>query len=957
MGIVYSATDIQLHRRVALKFAAEDQDPRARHRLAEEARAASSLNHPNIAQIYDFGETADGVPFFVMELVEGRGLNDVIRSGPMKPDMVVHIAEEVCSALGEAHGKGIVHRDIKPANIFITENGRAKVLDFGIAKRAVIPVAAPAEAEPETTVAAPPVKILPTGFAGTPAYMSPEQAAGQIMDSRSDLFSLGAVLYECLTGRRPFQGTDTRETIAAIRILDPDPPSAINPEVPKSLDRIVLKLLAKKPADRYQSSEQILSDLHALQQTQLLPTELTFKPTRLSRRVLALSILLVLGLAAGGAWWLRWSNRPYVPKSEALRWYETGLRALRDGTYRSAATALARAANLDDDFLLAHARLAEAWSELEYRDEASKSMLKATPPGFNMNRLSAREALTIEAIRYTVTGDYQKSVEKYQQIVDASPATDKAWVLFDLGRAQERLNDPTGALASYRRSIALDSQNTPAYLRIGQLLTSQKKYQEAEAALKQAGDLYRDASNVEGANEALQSTALLEIQRGNFEKSETLLQKALDLAKANGNQLQQINALRLLSQVKVSQEQADAAEKYALQAIELARNSGDENVTARALMDLAGAQHLKGNLAEAKKYYQQALDIGRRNKATLIEMRALANLGSIRVDLDEYQDAVRDLEQACPLYDAANSHRNSVRARILLARAWHGLGDYQQAASYLKQAAALTQPGPDDGEIALMEADTGALCNSQGRFREAIGHYEHSYTIDKATNYRNGIGVALRGKAASFWRLGDYNAAHQQFQEAMAIAKEQDLKDDTADILIEQVKMSLSREDIAEAERLLKELDGLLPEITPSHADKDKALRCLARSRAGARREAAQGCGEILATYAGQPQSDLEPQIQLTCAEVALEAGEKAKSEILAAEAQKFYARNQCPEAAWRASLLMALSRKDAAPAAKQAKEQLAALERQWSAEDFKKYRSRPDIRRLSEKLSQIKED
>ncbi|MGA2264660.1 MAG: serine/threonine-protein kinase, partial [Acidobacteriota bacterium] len=552
MGIVYSATDIQLHRRVALKFAAEDQDPRARHRLAEEARAASSLNHPNIAQIYDFGETADGVPFFVMELVEGRGLNDVIRSGPMKPDMVVHIAEEVCSALGEAHGKGIVHRDIKPANIFITENGRAKVLDFGIAKRAVIPVAAPAEAEPETTVAAPPVKILPTGFAGTPAYMSPEQAAGQIMDSRSDLFSLGAVLYECLTGRRPFQGTDTRETIAAIRILDPDPPSAINPEVPKSLDRIVLKLLAKKPADRYQSSEQILSDLHALQQTQLLPTELTFKPTRLSRRVLALSILLVLGLAAGGAWWLRWSNRPYVPKSEALRWYETGLRALRDGTYRSAATALARAANLDDDFLLAHARLAEAWSELEYRDEASKSMLKATPPGFNMNRLSAREALTIEAIRYTVTGDYQKSVEKYQQIVDASPATDKAWVLFDLGRAQERLNDPTGALASYRRSIALDSQNTPAYLRIGQLLTSQKKYQEAEAALKQAGDLYRDASNVEGANEALQSTALLEIQRGNFEKSETLLQKALDLAKANGNQLQQINALRLLSQVKVS---------------------------------------------------------------------------------------------------------------------------------------------------------------------------------------------------------------------------------------------------------------------------------------------------------------------------------------------------------------------------------------------------------------------
>jgi tetratricopeptide (TPR) repeat protein len=374
-------------------------------------------------------------------------------------------------------------------------------------------------------------------------------------------------------------------------------------------------------------------------------------------------------------------------------------------------------------------------------------------------------------------------------------------------------------------------------------------------------------------------------------------------------------------------------------------------------MELAGAQSRRRNLAEAKKYYQQALVIGRRNKATKIEMRALINLGSTRDDLGEYQDAVPDLEQALRLYDAANSHRNSLYARILLARAWHGLGDYQQAESYLKQASALSQPGSDDTEIALIEEDTGALRNAQGWFREAIQHYEHSYTINKATNNRNGIGVSLRGKATSLWQLGDYDAARQQFQEAMAIAKEQSLKDLTAEILIEKVKMSLSREDPAEAERLLKELDGYLPEIAAADADEVRTLRWLARSRGGAKQEAAKGCGEILATHVGQPQSDLESQIRLTCAEVALEAGDKAKCETLAAEAQKFYAKNQCPEPAWRASLLMALSRNGAAPAVEQAKEQLAALEHQWSAEDFKKYRSRPDIRRLSGKLSQIKED
>jgi tetratricopeptide (TPR) repeat protein len=634
-----------------------------------------------------------------------------------------------------------------------------------------------------------------------------------------------------------------------------------------------------------------------------------------------------------------------------------GLKALWDGTYRTAANALSRAVSLDGEFLLAHARLAEAWSELEYRNEASKSMLKATPPGFSLRRIAPRDALNIEAIRYTVTGEYQKSVEKYRKLVETSQGMNKAWALVDLGRAQERLLDTQGAIGSYRLSIQLDSQNMPACLRLGKLLTRQKDYQDAESALQQALRLYRDASNAEGANEALQSIALMENQRGNYEKALNLLQNALDLARANGYQLQQVNALRLLSQVKVRQEQADAAEKYALQAIDLARSIGEDIVTASALMELAGAQHRRGNLPEALRYYQQALDLGRRNNATMIEARALINLGSIQTDRGEYQDAIQYLEPAMQRYDAAGSHPNSLRARILLARAWHGVGDYQKEESYLQYAFGLTKTDRDDMEIALLEENLGFLLDDQGRFREAIQHFERSYTINRSMNDRNGMGVAALGKATSLWMLGDYDGSLPPFQEAAAIAQDQDLKDLRASILTERVKLSLSRQDLAAAGGLLKELDSYLPGSSVLDAAEIRILHWVARSRGGAGKEAERSCAEVLTSLAGQPQSSRMASIKLACSEIALETGEKGVSKARAAESQLFFTKIFCHEGAWRAYLMMALSQGGATPAARQADEELLALQHEWRPEDFKTYSRRPDIQRLLNKLTQTKEN
>src|SRR5271154_707655 len=321
MGVVYKAQDTRLDRAVALKFLPDNllHDALALQRFRREVYAASKLNHAGICTIYEADEE-NGRPFIAMEFIDGETLSHYIHGEPLSVDRILTLGIQIADALSVAHAEGIIHRDIKPANIYVTKRGQAKVLDFGLAKLALKSGVVGEEYDATSSSAQEAMSIVGV-ISGTPSYMSPEQIRGDELDARTDVFSLGLLLYEMATGKQAFSGNTGGAVIEAILTRAPVSVRSLNPEVPEALEAVIEKALNKNVALRYQSATAICADLQAVKRgiesghtvaSLLVPERLrtasavTVTEVGTSDRykwaAIALAVVVVFGLATGG--WL-----------------------------------------------------------------------------------------------------------------------------------------------------------------------------------------------------------------------------------------------------------------------------------------------------------------------------------------------------------------------------------------------------------------------------------------------------------------------------------------------------------------------------------------------------------------------------------------------------------------------------------------------------------------------------
>ncbi len=978
MGVVYLAEDTHLARRVAIKFLSS-LDHHYRARFLREARAVSALSHANIAAVYDYGEIDDAKPYIVMELVRGQTLGQLLEDESLTLARSVQIVSSIAEALGEAHHQGIVHRDVKPSNVVVTERGQVKVLDFGLVKQIFESAINDTDASAQTLFS---THTRSDVIVGTPLYFSPEQATGKPVDGRSDLFALGALLYECIAGRSAFSGSSVIEIGAQVIHVEPPPPSRSNPRISPELDRITMKALAKKPEARYQSAEEMLRDLRPVLVTLSsdnhitplrsprstssstpLPTSTLITLTETLRRPrLSLGTFIIAILAISLAGWaiLRfWKPAPYVPSPVAIDWHHKGTEAMRNGAFLQATLALKQAIRADDKFALAHARLAEAWTELDYADEAKNEMLRVAELAPDRSRLPRVDALYLEAIHASVTGDFPGSVKAYSEIVRLSPK--ESHVYFDLGRAHEKNDDTKKAIVSYIEATSRSPQLAAAFLRVGILYGRQLDLASAAANFQQAESLYQALGSVEGQAEVFYERGFLLNKLGKVTEAREQLQRALALAQTAHNQYQQVKTLLKLGDVASDVGDRPQARHFTQEAINLARANGIDNLTKRGLVDFGNIFLVDGNYPEAKKYYEQSLELAQKQKDSRNAARALLSLGSLAERQSKPDEALSYIEQALPFYRQGGYRLETLQAFALLARNKVLKGDYEGALLGFDEQLNIARQLGDRAQETLAHIDIGVLLTNQGRYPEALPHFEESLALAKSLGHEKNACLSLINRANVFWRLGRYPEAKEDLEQAAAIAEQPEASKGLSSwFSLVLARMALSERRLHEAKvKSQRTLTLAGTQLKGTAAEATYTLG-LAETFSSAAREGRSKCEQavLLATASGDLVRLSEGLLALS--EAMLQTGDAQNALTTSLRAQEILARLGKQDFEWLAWLNAARASKSLADENKtreratRAANLMAGLQQRWGGDHYNSYLRRPDIVFFSKQLSDL---
>ena len=910
MGEVYEAEDVELREHIALKTLRPEiaGDARNISRFKQEIQLSRKVAHPNVCRVFDLVRHSDNdsspsiTYFLTMELLSGETLEARIqREGRMSTQQALPIIEQVSAGLDAAHLAGIVHRDFKPSNIMLVGGAtrtRAVVTDFGLAR---------SSAPPETSTV---TETMTRHVLGTPGYIAPEVLAGGVGTTRSDIYALGVAVHRVIAGALP------KSPGIVVRGVDP------------KWQRAIQRALDPLPEKRFSSAGEFVGAIRGNAPIQPIPA----KPVIMAAALLGL--LLLLGLLWQG--WKRWRAQP---SSEAMLLYRTGTNYIHSAAYFAASKALTEAIRLAPHYSLAHARLAEAWAELELPERAGVEMLIARREG--TAGLSSTDRTQVDAIDLSITREFAGAAAKYQEMLK-SAGSEKADLYVDLGRVYEKAGDRGQALADYQLATKTDPRNAAAWLNLAALHSQALQGTQAQEEFRRAEELYQVTSNLEGLTEVAYQRSADALRRERLGENAEYARKMLDRAQVTGNVHQQIRAkLQLGSNAFFSGDSA-LAERYAREALETAQAQHIESLAIRGLLILSDAFRRKRDYADAEKYCREALAEARRTESGLLAARSLVRLAGLHDEQGRSEEAAGEAREALNYFEKQHYARESLLCLALIGRWQRNRGDPAALDSF-QRALELAEKLQDSPQMSLAHASLASLLESQERLPEALLHFQQS--LEHSTTPEQ-IGYAAQECGGVLWKLGRYDEAEAMFKRA---------EDNAANFTTLRLRIAGSRAEMLLSQRRFDLAAALCARTLDATSQENLTLtRVLGSAQLGGHRKQEGRRNLEAALVMAEKSGSLESLrvAQLAAAEGRLETGDAAGSLELIRKMEPSIAK--LPLSHWQALALAAGSdpvqgRQDAVAA----KQQLDEIASQWGAAVFHLYIARPDLAARLRTISQ----
>lgn len=637
---------------------------------------------------------------------------------------------------------------------------------------------------------------------------------------------------------------------------------------------------------------------------------------------------------------------------------------MRNGSYYQASKALQRAVETDDHFALAHARLAEAYTELDYSDKAKNEIIRAESLARELP-MQQSDALYLKAVTNTVLRDFPPAIESYQQIASQASDQEKAHVYLDLGRAYEKNDQLEMAKENYQEAAKLAPDEAAAFLRLGVVCGLAQNFTCAAEAFQKAESLYQALSSNEGVTEVFYQRGFLFVYLVKLPEARAQVEKALEMTKATGNQYQLIRVLQLLSSVSALEGHIAQAEQQATEAIQLARNNGIENLATSGLIWLGNAFLLRGDYSDAEKYYQEGLALAQRDKMRVSEAWALTQLGSLRSLQHKTEEALHYVEKALVFYQQRGYQKWLSLTLPIVGRAHRDRGDYEAALKAFEEQLKLGEQLGDQAQVGLADADIGNVLSYEEQYPEALRRFDESYKIFKLLKAEVYMAYAAQSRASVLWQLGRSEEAKAALDEATSIAERAERPEATykqllADIHLTNSLLALSDWQLQESRVESQKALDLAGNEYPDVAIRAKRTLALAQTRSGGVRSARLlfKTATDMAVGLGDPQ--LLSGALLASAEAMLDNGETQPALDAVLRAQESFARYGKSDSEWRAWLIAAqASRRLGNEAAvhqysSYAVARLSDLEQKWGAEAYRDYLARSDIMHFRKQLDQL---